>query len=137
MLLEPSYRKKSNKPFGQPNIFYLLKFYTCPINEETMAHRGDVPCSGAKTWHVARLELKDRPASFKSMPSTEPCALDDEQTQNAKCLLHSQFPGKTSIIGPEGPLRTNSCSYRSHRSLSESFLIPDNGITHIRLRPHL
>ena len=38
--------KKFNKPFGQPNTFYLLKFYTCPINEETMAHRDDVPCSG-------------------------------------------------------------------------------------------
>ena len=81
---------------------------------------------------------KDRSASFKSMPSTEPCALDEvEQTQNAKCLLHRQFPGKASVLGPEGPLGTNSCSYRSHRSLSESFLIPGNGLTLIRLRPHL
>ena len=138
MLLEPSYRKKSSEPFGQPRIFYLFKFNTCPINVETMVHRGGVPCSGAKTWQVARLELKDRPASFKSVPSIEPCALDNvEQTQNAKCLLHSQFPGKASVLGPEGPPGTNSCSYRSHRSLSESFLIPGNRITHIRLRPHL
>ena len=91
MLLEPSYRKKSNKPFGQPN--------TCPINEETMAHRGDVPCSGAKIWHVARLELKDRPASFKSMYKGEGECSDREVPYIQSKILCRGGTAETHVDG--------------------------------------